>query len=61
MGNCDSYNTCRQKEKENLKYPIDQQSLYYNRIVDNQRTIAFIQTSAIAISGAIANNKIIDN
>lgn len=36
MGNCESYDTCINKERENLKHPIDHKSLYANRIVDNQ-------------------------
>jgi len=36
MRNCDSYNSCKVQEKENMRYPNDQRSLYVNRIVDNQ-------------------------
>jgi hypothetical protein len=36
MGNCDSYDTCIQEERQNMRHPIDHQSLYANRITDNQ-------------------------
>jgi hypothetical protein len=33
---CQNYETCIKQERENLKYPIDNQSLYMHRINDNQ-------------------------
>lgn len=36
MGNCESYDACIQRERKNMRYPVDTQSLYAKRIVDNQ-------------------------
>ena len=33
---CNSYESCNNKERETLKYPIDSESLYMQRIYDNQ-------------------------
>jgi hypothetical protein len=33
---CQNYGNCINNEKKNLKYPIENTSLYSNRIVDNQ-------------------------
>lgn len=33
---CNSYENCINKERENLRYPIDKESLYMDRIYDNQ-------------------------
>ena len=36
QNSCKSYGSCRKEERTQLKYPIDQQSLYASRIYDNQ-------------------------
>ncbi|QKF94167.1 hypothetical protein QKU48_gp0709 [Fadolivirus algeromassiliense] len=33
---CNNFDTCTKKEKENMGYPIDSESLYFNRFQDNQ-------------------------
>ena len=33
---CNSYESCINRERENMRYPIDDRSLYMNRIFDNQ-------------------------
>lgn len=36
MGNCENYDSCIQKRRDDLKHPIDARSLYAKRIYDNQ-------------------------
>jgi len=33
---CNSYDSCSKRERENLGYPVDSESLYMNKIYDNQ-------------------------
>ena len=33
---CNSYEGCINRERENMRYPIDNESLYMHRIFDNQ-------------------------
>lgn len=33
---CNSYESCNNKERENLRFPMDSESLYMQRIYDNQ-------------------------
>jgi len=34
--NCQNFDSCRSKEKETLQYPVDEKSLYADKIYDNQ-------------------------
>lgn len=33
---CNNYDACVNKEKEHMRYPIDSESLYFDRVHDNQ-------------------------